>query len=142
MSRNGAVLDLGRETRTVSRAQRRALNARDRGCVIPGCSAPPAWCEGHHVRFWRNGGKTDIGNLVLLCGRCHDLVHLGVWELVMVEGVAWARPPRWVDPFRRLIRNTLHTGADQAYALGRQMRLALNAQGAQEPGGPLLADTG
>jgi hypothetical protein len=86
MSCNGAVLDLGRETRTVSRAQRRALNARDRGCVIPGCSAPPAWCEGHHVSFWRNGGKTDIGNLVLLCGRCHDLVHLGVWELVMVEG--------------------------------------------------------
>ena len=63
----------------------------------------------------------------------------------MTEGVAWARPPRWVDPFRRLIRNTLHTGADQAYALGRQMRLALNAQGPQgapEPGGPLLADTG
>jgi hypothetical protein len=125
LSTGGAVLDLGRETRTVTRSQRRALNARDRGCVIPGCSAPPSWCEAHHVIWWRNGGRTDIGQLALTCGRDHTLIHLGIWELVMINGVPWARPPEWIDPLRRLTRNTLHQRADQARALGTQLQLAL-----------------
>jgi hypothetical protein len=124
-STSGAVLNLGRDTRTVSRAQRRALNARDRGCVVPGCSAPPQWCEAHHVVWWRRGGRTDIDGLALVCGRDHTLIHLGVWDLAMVNGVAWARPPSWIDPLRRWIRNSLHQGADQARALGVQLRLAM-----------------
>jgi hypothetical protein len=119
------VLNLGRDSRTISRAQRRALNARDRGCVIPGCSAPPQWCEGHHVVWWRHGGRTDIDALALVCGRDHTLIHQGVWDLVMLDGVAWARPPTWIDPLRRLIRNTRHESADRAKALGSQLRLAL-----------------
>ncbi len=125
LSSGGAVLDLGRDTRTVSRAQRRALNARDRGCVIPGCSAPPQYCEAHHVVWWRNNGRTDIDNLALVCGRDHNLIHLGVWELTMINGVPWARPPSWLDPLRRLIRNTLHQRADQARNLGTQLHLVL-----------------
>ena len=125
LSTGGAVLDLGRDTRTVSRAQRRALNARDRGCVIPGCSAPPTWCEAHHVTWWRHGGRTDIDGLALTCGRDHTLIHLGIWELVMINGVPWARPPDWIDPLRRLTRNTLHQRADEARALGTQLQLTL-----------------
>jgi len=125
LSSQGAVLDLGRDTRTVSRAQRRALNARDRGCVIPGCPAPPQWCEAHHVIWWRHNGGTDIANLALVCGRDHTLIHLGVWDLTMINGVPWARPPTWLDPHRRLIRNTLHQRADQARALGTQLHLKL-----------------
>jgi hypothetical protein len=67
------ILDVGRATRVVSVAQRRALAVRDKGCIS--CHAPVAWCDAHHVRFWADGGPTDLHNLVLLCPRCHRSVH-------------------------------------------------------------------
>jgi hypothetical protein len=75
------VLDLGRATRVVSPAQRRALTVRDRGCVFPGCDRPPDWCDGHHLHHWAEGGPTDLDNLVLLCRRHHVLCHEGGWHL-------------------------------------------------------------
>lgn len=74
------VLDVGRATRTVSRAQRRALIARDRGCV--GCNAPPGWTEAHHIWHWADGGPTDLDNLALLCRSCHTGVHHREWRIV------------------------------------------------------------
>lgn len=47
-------LDVGRASRVVTVAQRRALAVRDKGCI--GCAAPVAWCEAHHVRHWVDGG--------------------------------------------------------------------------------------
>ena len=44
---DGTVLDVGRRTRTVSPAIRRALDARDRGCRFPGCTSRR--CDAHHV---------------------------------------------------------------------------------------------
>lgn len=67
------ILDVGRATRTVSVAQRRALAVRDRGCV--GCGAPPGWTDAHHVVHWADGGPTDLDNLALLCRTCHTGVH-------------------------------------------------------------------
>ena len=58
----GAVLYHGRSKRLSSPAQVRALIARDRGCIVPGCTQPPHRCEAHHVRWWRHGGGTDIDN--------------------------------------------------------------------------------
>ena len=52
---DGGVLNLGRGVRVASLAQRRALAARDRGCVIPGCTATPGMCDAHHVTWYRNG---------------------------------------------------------------------------------------
>jgi hypothetical protein len=91
-------LNLGRAQRTVTTHQRRALIARDGGCVIPDCHAPGAWCDGHHVRWWSKGGRTDLTNLALLCPRHHTDVHAGIWSLEMRDGIPWARPPTWVDP--------------------------------------------
>jgi hypothetical protein len=51
----------------------------------------------------------------------------------MINGVPWARPPTWIDPFRRLIRNTLHTRTDNARELGTQLRLALPPDTDQTP---------
>ena len=34
---DGSILDVGRRTRTIPPALRRALEARDRGCRFPGC---------------------------------------------------------------------------------------------------------
>ena len=39
------ILDLGRTSRLPNQAQRRAIRARDNGCAVPGCHAPPSWCR-------------------------------------------------------------------------------------------------
>ena len=70
---DGGVLDVGRRTRTISPALRRALAARDGQCRFPGCSARR--CDGHHIRHWADGGETALSNLVLLCRRHHRAVH-------------------------------------------------------------------
>ncbi|MFM2437350.1 MAG: putative nucleic acid binding and endonuclease domain, partial [Actinomycetota bacterium] len=64
-------LNLGRATRTIPTHLRRALDARDGGCIIPGCDRPPGWCEAHHVTHWADGGNTDIANLALTCAKHH-----------------------------------------------------------------------
>jgi hypothetical protein len=70
-------LDLGRSQRVVSPAQRRALEARDTGCVFAGCGAPNWWCDAHHLLEWVFDGPTDLENLGLLCERHHTKVHHG-----------------------------------------------------------------
>ena len=72
-NRNGNVLDVGRKTRTIPPAIRRALGARDRRCRFPGCDSRR--CDAHHVRHWADGGATRLDNLVLLCRRHHRAVH-------------------------------------------------------------------
>jgi hypothetical protein len=71
------ILDVGRESRTATAAQRRALLVRDGGCVFPGCDRPPGWCEAHHIRWWDDGGTTDLDNLCLLCSYHHHQIHKG-----------------------------------------------------------------
>jgi len=71
------ILDLGRRTRTISPALRRALVARDDGCVVGGCQVPARWTDAHHVIHWADGGPTALWNLVLLCRFHHTLVHEG-----------------------------------------------------------------
>ena len=69
----GKILDVGRRTRTISPALRRALAARDRQCRFPGCQNRR--CDAHHIRHWADGGATKVDNLVLLCRRHHRIVH-------------------------------------------------------------------
>ncbi|WP_052590693.1 HNH endonuclease signature motif containing protein [Luteipulveratus mongoliensis] len=71
----GEVLDVGREERLFTPAQRRALWQRDGGCTFPGCTIPPQWCDAHHVVWWSRGGSTSLDNAALLCQRHHTLVH-------------------------------------------------------------------
>jgi hypothetical protein len=70
-------LDVGRRTRTIPPAIRRALVLRDGGCVIVGCDRPPRWCDAHHIRHWLDGGPTALHNLELLCRRHHRMTHDG-----------------------------------------------------------------
>ncbi len=72
-SADRGVLDVGRKTRTIPPAIRRALTARDHRCRFPGCSC--RHCDAHHVRHWAAGGTTRLDNLVLLCRRHHRTVH-------------------------------------------------------------------
>ena len=68
-------VELGRATRTVPPSLRKFVALRDGGCRYPGCTRGPAYCDAHHVVFWRDGGATDASNLVLLCRYHHHLVH-------------------------------------------------------------------
>ena len=75
-------LTVGRTTRTATQAQRRALAARDKGCIIPGCGIPAEACQTHHVTDWATGGNTDLPNLALLCWAHHRQVDLHMWTIV------------------------------------------------------------
>ena len=71
-----SVLDLGREQRLFSRAQRIALTLRDKRCRAEGCDRPASWCEAHHLtQPWAEGGRTDLADGILLCGHHHRLAH-------------------------------------------------------------------
>lgn len=71
------VLDVGRTTRVIPTATRRAVEHRDRGCAWTGCDAHISWCDAHHVVHWADGGPTNPDNLMLLCRRHHTAVHEG-----------------------------------------------------------------
>ena len=99
------ILDLGRKSRVVTIAQRRALVLRDRGCAFPGCDRPPEWCDAHHIVHWLDGGPTNLDNLVLLCRRHHRLIH-------RPAGIGIARDPTGSVVFTRpdgtIIETTPH----------------------------------
>jgi Domain of unknown function (DUF222)/HNH endonuclease len=82
----GMPLTVGRSTRTVPAAIRRALVVRDRGCRFPGCDRPPAWADAHHLVHWADGGETALENLVLLCRPHHRIVHEQGWILGRDDG--------------------------------------------------------
>jgi len=74
---NGEPLNVGRKTRTIPPAIRRALHARDKdGCRFPGCTNKH-FVDGHHIQHWAQGGETRLSNLVLLCRFHHRQVHEG-----------------------------------------------------------------
>ena len=94
---NGHPLHLGMTERNFSTAQRRAMAARDGGCVWPGCTAPPSWCDAHHIRWWHRNGPTDIDNGVLLCPFHHRLLQTSDWVLESIDGRAHLIAPKRLD---------------------------------------------
>ena len=85
---HGAPLDVGRKTRSIPPAIRRALNARDAGCCFPGCTYQ-RYLDAHHVEHWADGGETKLSNLVTLCRWHHRLVHEGGIVVVPRDSEGW-----------------------------------------------------
>ena len=85
LMQDSVPIDVGRSQRTIRGPQRRALNARDKHCAWPGCERPASYCDGHHLRHWKDGGGLELENMVLLCGRHHWMVHEGGWQLVKTD---------------------------------------------------------
>jgi hypothetical protein len=77
---NGEPLSVGRKTRIVPTAIRRALWARDKGCRFPGCRHK-RFVDAHHIEHWSAGGETSLANLMLLCTSHHRLVHEGGFRI-------------------------------------------------------------
>jgi hypothetical protein len=134
----GEPLNVGRKTRTIPPAIRRALNSRDKGCRFPGCSFK-RYVDGHHVKHWSHGGETRLSNLVTLCRFHHRLVHEGqvhvqilddgAFRFVRPDGQSFDSPaPRsteWTAPVRITPRTaiTRWTGEalDQDLVIGTLM---------------------
>ena len=98
---NSEPIDVGRCTRTVPPALRRALVFRDRHCRFPGCDRPADWCDGHHLIHWVDGGETNLANTCLLCRRHHRFVHELGWQLRWgAPGEIIAIKPWWMGSAR------------------------------------------
>ncbi|TCM40199.1 HNH endonuclease signature motif containing protein [Kribbella sp. VKM Ac-2568] len=93
---NSEPLDVAMAQRFVNRALRRALNARDKGCVV--CQAPPIFCDAHHLISWIDNGPTALTNLVLLCRRHHIDTHHGHWTITLHHGTVTVARPAWAEP--------------------------------------------
>jgi hypothetical protein len=106
---NGVVLyapgrlDLGRTRRLANRAQRRALRGLYATCAVPGCAVHYDRCTLHHIIWWRNGGRTDLDNLLPICTHHHTRLHDDGWQvrlgphreltITLADGTVLASPP-------------------------------------------------
>jgi len=82
----GEVLYHGRKKRLATRAQTRALIARDKGCVQ--CGASPTRCQAHHLTPFHSpkAGNTNINEMALMCHSCHQQLHDNAQTLYWTHG--------------------------------------------------------
>jgi hypothetical protein len=153
--RDGKALSIGRKTRTVPPALRRAVRARDQSCRFPGCEHH-RFTDLHHIVPWAQGGETSYGNLVRLCRRHHRLVHEGGYSVEerSAERFVFRRPNGSVIPDcptsgrgsagelrRRPGGGGRPIGPETCHSLGRGERFDLDLTimglcAASPPGGP------
>jgi hypothetical protein len=94
----GRAIDVGRKTRTIPAALRRALESRDGGCRFPGCSNR-IFTDAHHIVHWIDGGETSLENTLLTCRRHHRALHEHGFSLERVgEALVFRDPSGQVVP--------------------------------------------
>ena len=93
----GRIVGITTTDRVFTVHQRRAIVARDRECLIPGCHVPATWCEIHHVVEHARGGPTHTDNGVPLCWWHHRSLGQSGWEIRMNGGLPQIRGPAWWD---------------------------------------------
>jgi hypothetical protein len=90
---DGTILNVGRRTRKVPPAIRRAVRERDGArCGFPGCNSRRV--DLHHITWWSNGGQTSLDNLMNLCRTHHRLVHARAYIITRLPrgGYSFTRP--------------------------------------------------
>ena len=90
---DGTPLSVGRKTRTIPSAIKRAMLRRDRTCRFPGCHNR-TFVEGHHVEHWATGGETELSNVLCMCTFHHRFVHEYGYRVELDA----AHHPRFFDP--------------------------------------------
>ncbi|MDP9234089.1 MAG: HNH endonuclease [Actinomycetota bacterium] len=90
---DGEPVRLGRLSRDPTPAMMRQLRYRDVECRFPACGAR-RFTQAHHIVWWKEGGTTDLDNLVLVCFFHHKLVHEHGWSLHRQQdgSVDWLKP--------------------------------------------------
>ncbi len=122
----GEPLAVGRRTRAVPPAIRRALRIRDGGCRVPGCGRS-RFVQAHHIRHWADGGETALGNLVTLCSFHHRQVHEGGYGVrVRAGAIEFTHPDGRVIPPAGTLRRGCFRGNTCATS-GTQRLKAFNA---------------
>lgn len=116
--RNGKPLSVGRRTRVIPPALRRALRSRDQGCRFPGCTHRRN-LHAHHIEHWGRGGHTELDNLVQLCSYHHHLVHEGGYGVVAKPGFEL----EFRRPDGRLIRQECERRSATPTALSERHRV-------------------
>ncbi|MFG6476904.1 HNH endonuclease signature motif containing protein [Microbacterium sp. P06] len=97
LDEHGRPLDLGREQRFFSAKQRTAIAIREGGCIGPSCTAPPSWCEYHHIdHWWEHHGKTDVDDGVPLCRNCHLRCHNLGWRIMRERDAVTGDDTYWL----------------------------------------------
>jgi hypothetical protein len=76
----GEPVGVGRMSREPPVWMMRQLRHRDQECRFPGCGARQ-FTQAHHIVWWKNGGRTDLDNLLLVCTFHHKLVHEYGWAV-------------------------------------------------------------
>jgi hypothetical protein len=117
LERDGRALSVGRRTRTIPPAVRRALRSRDDGCRFPGCTHE-RYLHAHHIQHWARGGATTLDNLVQLCSYHHRLVHEGGFGVERGRGGA----ARFRRPDGRVIAAAPREGPAAGAGLAEQHR--------------------
>jgi len=88
-------IDLGTATETIPAHLRRAVIARDRHCMAPGCFTPAAGCHVHYTTPKSQGGRTRLKDLILMCTFHHLIaVHTWGWTITLnPDGTTTMRSP-------------------------------------------------
>ncbi|MEQ1580977.1 MAG: DUF222 domain-containing protein [Steroidobacteraceae bacterium] len=134
----GEPLNVGRKTRSIHPALRRALKARDKGCRFPGCTNT-RFVDAHHIHHWADGGETKQSNLLSLCRFHHRLVHEvgiaierlhdGAVRFVRPEGQCFeSRPPVCSGDWTSIRAPHVHSGTATSRWAGERMDYGLAVQ--------------
>jgi hypothetical protein len=73
--RDGRPIGVG-TIRNIPHRTRIAVEHRDHGCRVPGCTR--TWVQVHHIHHVEDGGLTETWNLIALCPHHHRLHHRGL----------------------------------------------------------------
>lgn len=104
---NSQPLDMGRSRRYHEGYVRAGVLARDRGCIVPGCTTAPDHVEIDHYKLpWAEGGTTSVKSGAAVCPDGHHSRHLGQLKIVDVNGLPHVILPPHLDPEQKPRRNT------------------------------------
>ena len=96
--RDGAPLEIGRDSYRIPKAMRQWLRMRDGKCPFPGCNNQSLDNEADHLLAWHHGGTTGIANLGQPCPKHHRLKHTTPWTPTKATKT---EPPGWISPTGR-----------------------------------------
>ena len=108
LSKTKGVVAYSDQQRLFTEQQRLAMFARDKGCSYPGCDAPFAWTQAHHITDYAITRRTSVDDGTLVCTANHALFEQMGWQSIMLNDLPHWVPPPWVDREQRPRRNTMH----------------------------------
>ena len=113
ISDKGEPIDIGQKTRIWPKAMARAIRARDKSCVWPGCTQT-RHLHIHHIKHWVDGGTTSVDNAATLCSHHHTLLHEGGYRIKRVANDTQHQHEHFV-------RQTVD-GSDNVWEVERRLR--------------------